>query len=89
MRDIGWPFKDITFSKPSATPFGEIGGGGTPDSDGVVGWEDRIAFPSSESASKSSGGRRSFSISDLRLLGVDMRQVPLEGNGERTHHQSQ
>lgn len=27
-----------------------------------------ITFPSSESASKSSGGRRSFSISDFRLF---------------------
>ena len=71
MRDKGWLFEEITFSKPSATPFGEIGGGRTTDSGGVLGWEDRIALPSSESASKSSGGRRSFSISDLRLLVVD------------------
>jgi len=76
MRDKGWPLKDVIFSKPSATPFGEIGGGGTADSEGVVGWEDRIALPSSESASKSSGGKRSFSISDLRLLVVDIRQIP-------------
>ena len=74
MRDKVWPL--ITFSKPSATPFGETMGGGMPDSEGVVGCEDKIALPSSESASKSSGGRRSFSISDLRLLVMDVRRFP-------------
>jgi hypothetical protein len=55
------------FSSDSATPLGETGAGWE-NSEGVVGWEERMAFPSSESASKRSGGRRSFSISDLRLI---------------------
>ena len=40
--------------------------GAEPSGDG--GWA-RMALASSESASMSSGGRRSFSISDLRLEG--------------------
>jgi hypothetical protein len=47
----------------------------TPFGDPSAGWglsagaceDSKMALPSSESASKRSGGRRSFSISDLRL----------------------
>jgi hypothetical protein len=59
----------IAFSRLSATPFGAGGAGSPAPSAGVLGSEEdpKIALPSSESASKRSGGRRSFSISDLRL----------------------
>lgn len=70
IRDKGVTRVAMILSSPSETPLA-----GTPlvnalasGSDGVVGNELEIkAFPSSESASKSSGGRRSFSISDFRL----------------------
>lgn len=55
----------MTLSSAAVTP---LTGGGDPDaSAGEFGCDERIALPSSDSASKSSGGRRSFSISDLRL----------------------
>ena len=58
----------ITFSSLAVTPLGVMGGGTVSGfSDGVVGSDDMMALPSSESASKRSGGSRSFSISDLRL----------------------
>lgn len=69
MRDRG--ALDVSFSRVSATPFGVTGGAWMPLSLGVPGSEEdpdtNMALPSSESASKRSGGRRSFSISDLRL----------------------
>jgi hypothetical protein len=59
---------EITFSSLAETPLGVTGGGAASGvSDGVVGSDDIMALPSSESASKRSGGSRSFSISDLRL----------------------
>lgn len=58
---------DIAFSSPAATPLGLTGGGGDSGFSAGVEGCDMIALPSSESASKSSGGSRSFSISDLRL----------------------
>jgi hypothetical protein len=71
LLDTGVPRAAISFSKPSEIPFPAgiaLGAGVMSGSDGVVGRElERMAFPSSESASKSSGGRRSFSISDFRL----------------------
>lgn len=58
---------DIAFSSLALTPLGVTGGGAVSGlSVGVVG-RDMMALPSSESASKRSGGSRSFSISDLRL----------------------
>ena len=73
IRDRGVPRAAINFSKPSDTPFN--GPAVSSGSAGVVGRElDRMALPSSESASKSSGGRRSFSISDLRLI-IGIRRV--------------
>ena len=53
-------------SEPSTAPFGN-----TSTSVGELDCieDPKIALPSSESASKRSGGRRSFSISDLRLRG--------------------
>jgi hypothetical protein len=59
---------EMTFSSLAATPLGVTGGGSVSGfSEGVVGTDDMMALPSSESASKRSGGSRSFSISDLRL----------------------
>jgi len=58
----------MTFSRPALTPFALTPGCSSDFSWGVDGCDDIIALPSSESASKSSGGRRSFSISDLRLI---------------------
>jgi len=56
------------FSSPSAIPVAVIGVCCEAVSLGVLGTdEDKIALPSSESASNSSGGNRSFSISDFRL----------------------
>lgn len=58
---------DMAFSRAAATP---LAGGAPPasmDSPGVVGC-DMYALPSAESKSTSSGGRRSFSISDFRLI---------------------
>jgi len=54
----------MTFSRAAETPL--AGTGDAISSDGVGGF-DIIARPSSEFASYNSGGRRSFSISDLRL----------------------
>ena len=71
IRDSGIPRAAISFSRPSGTPLAGIAFGGPEmsGSPGVVGIElDRMALPSTESASKSSGGRRSFSISDFRLF---------------------
>lgn len=63
--DKGAPTSDsMTRSRAAETPF--AGTGDPVSSDGVGGF-DIIARPSSEFASYSSGGRRSFSISDLRL----------------------
>lgn len=68
VRVAGIEPEEIAFSRPAVTPLGVTGGGGDSScSEGVAGCE-RMAFPSSESASKSSGGSRSFSISDLRLV---------------------
>lgn len=55
----------IASSSAAATPFAGGGEAGVPS--GVDGPDDRIALPSVESASYRSGGRRSFSMSDLRL----------------------
>ena len=65
---------EIAFSRPSLTPLGVISWcGDSGCSDGVDGSDDEsMAFPSSESASKSSGGRRSFSMSDLRLCSQEL-----------------
>jgi hypothetical protein len=62
MRDKG----SLAATGPSVMPFGN---GGAALSVGDLGCEKdpNIALPSSESASTRSGGRRSFSISDLRL----------------------
>lgn len=70
MRE-GMALAAMAFSRLSATPFGAGGGCSTEPSAGVLGSEEdpKIALPSSESASKRSGGRRSFSMSDLRLQG--------------------
>ena len=69
MRDRG--ALDVSFSRLSATPFGVTGGAWMAPSLGVLGSEEdpdtNMALASSESASKRSGGRRSFSISDFRL----------------------
>jgi hypothetical protein len=55
-------------SSAAVTPLGGISLLNWGSSTGVWGSEDEIyALPSSESASTSSGGSRSFSISDLRL----------------------
>ena len=61
-------FPGVTFlSNPAATPFDVTGSGATSAvSAGVVGCE-MMALPASDSASNKSGGKRSFSISDLRL----------------------
>ena len=59
------------FSNASATPLAGTGAVGV--ASGVAGW-DMSALPSSELASYSSGGRRSFSISDLRLERRDCQQ---------------
>ena len=56
---------EIACSRACATP--AAGGGVAGEPSGDAGPEDRIALPSSDSASYRSGGRRSFSISDLRL----------------------
>ena len=70
MRE-GMVLAAIALSRLSATPFGAGGAGWAAPSAGVLGSEEdpKIALPSSESASKRSGGRRSFSMSDLRLRG--------------------
>jgi hypothetical protein len=66
IRDKGGSL--LAFSRPSATPFGNTGTNGTFSVGELDCAEDpKKALPSSESASKRSGGRRSFSISDLRL----------------------
>ena len=52
----------------SVTPFGNPNAGWGLSAGGGQACEDsKMALPSSELASKRSGGRRSFSISDLRL----------------------
>ena len=62
---VGGPLSvAMTFSRAAETP--PAGTGDAVSSDGVGGF-DIIARPSVESASYRSGGRRSFSISDLRL----------------------
>lgn len=62
---VGVPLLEaMTCSRAAETPL--AGTGDTVSSDGVGGF-DIIARPFWESASYSSGGRRSFSISDLRL----------------------
>lgn len=62
---VGVPLPEaMTCSRAAETPL--AGTGDDVSSDGVGGF-DIIARPSSESASYRSGGRRSFSISDLRL----------------------
>ena len=71
MRDNGVEGTDpvaMAFSRPAETPLA-LTGPVSLFSDGVAGPEpdDMSALPSSELASKSSGGKRSFSISDLRL----------------------
>lgn len=66
MRDGGRPLVTIALSTLSATPFGDTGAAWTVLSAGGLGCA-KMALPSSESASNKSGGRRSFSISDLRL----------------------
>ena len=64
----GPPRSARSFSRPSLTPLGATGPGCGMLSEGVTGNDDdSIARPSSDSASNSSGGKRSFSISDLRL----------------------
>lgn len=70
MRE-GMALAAMALSRLSATPFGAGGAGSPTPSAGVLGSEEdpKIALPSSESASKRSGGRRSFSMSDLRLRG--------------------
>jgi len=77
---------EIAFSRPSLTPLGVIGWSGDSGcSDGVEGSDDeRMAFPSSESASKSSGGRRSFSMSDLRLCPPELGSSTVQCK-ENTH----
>lgn len=63
--DVGVPLSEaMTSSRAAETPL--AGTGDAVSSDGVGGF-DIIARPSSEFASYSSGGSRSFSISDLRL----------------------
>lgn len=61
---------EIALSRLSATPLGLTGTvAGSIPSAGLAGSDaEIIAFPSSESTSKSSGGSRSFSMSDLRLV---------------------
>lgn len=71
---VGAAPRDRARSRLAATPLGETGGGASCASEGVAGC-DRMALPSSESASKSFGGRRSFSISDLRLRDVQIRSL--------------
>jgi len=67
--DDGTAPASIACLRLSLTPFGEKRGADSIVSEeGVDGCEERMAFPSSESASNNSGGSRSFSISDLRLL---------------------
>ena len=59
---------DKASSSAAATPLGGTSLPAWESSPGVWGSEDEMyALPSSESASTSSGGSRSFSISDLRL----------------------
>ena len=59
---------DKASSSAAATPLGGISPLNWGSSTGVWGSDDEIyALPSSESTSNSSGGSRSFSISDLRL----------------------
>ena len=63
--DVGVPPPEaMTFSRAAETPPAGTGDAGSSDGDGGF---DIIARPSSELASYRSGGRRSFSISDLRL----------------------
>jgi len=81
---------EMAFSSLALMPLGVTGGGAASGlSEGVVG-SDMIALPSSESASKSSGGSRSFSISDLRLVGCVSRwkeaQVAQETPTHRRSH---
>ena len=74
-----------TFSRAAETFL--IGTGDVFSSDGDGGF-DIIARPSCESASYSSGGRRSFSISDLRLqdsISISRQCIRFFGP---THHQS-
>lgn len=61
------PSEAMTRSRAAETPL--AGTGDAVSSEGVGGF-DIIARPSWEFASYSSGGRRSFSISDLRLQGM-------------------
>lgn len=66
IRERGGVPEAIACSNPAETPSAFKGAEAV--SPGVVGWEPIKALPSSESASKSSGGSLSFSISDLRLF---------------------
>ena len=66
IRERGGVPEAIACSNPAETPSAFKGAEAA--SPGVVGWEPMRALPSSESASKSSGGNLSFSISDLRLF---------------------
>jgi hypothetical protein len=79
-REAGTAPELIACCRPSLTPLGDTGGGESTFSRGVDGCEPdcNIALPSSESASNNSGGRRSFSISDLRLSkeGQPPRKIP-------------
>jgi len=71
--DVGVPPPEaMTFSRAAETLFAGTGDAGSSDGDGGF---DIIARPSLESASYRSGGRCSFSISDLRLRDrVSMRR---------------
>lgn len=76
----------IACSRPAVTPSAFRGADAA--SPGVVGCEFMRALPSTESASKSSGGRRSFSISDLRLeQNVVSEGRVTEGGIQRTRPQ--
>lgn len=80
----------MTCSSAAATPFGDIGG--TASSCGVAGWELMRPLPSSDSGSYSSGGRRSFSISDFRLPVMGTRDQTLQtstASRALTHRRSQ
>ena len=90
MGEGGAGSEAMTSSRALATPLAETGSAAA--GSGVVGWEDeRIALPSSDDASKSSGGSRSFSISDLRLRwnGATLESANLRlKKGGRTHPRS-
>ena len=63
---MGCVLPAMTCSSAALTPLGETGG--TVSSAGVAGVEEMRPLPSSDSGSYRSGGSRSFSISDLRLI---------------------